>query len=155
MEHTNQHYEIGKDVFVTSKILRRYIDKQMPCEAVSGGQGRILGLVVMKAQCGEALYQRDIETEFQIRGSSVTSILQLMEKKGLITRESSKKDARYKRLLPTEEGIRVHEQVRSTITQAETGMISQITEEELIVFKRVMEKLRAFAADGEGGNSTC
>lgn len=155
MEHICQEYEIGKDVFATSRILRRYIDRQMPCEAVSGGQGRILAMIVMKAQGGEALYQRDIETEFHIRGSSVTSTLQLMEKKGLITRESSKKDARLKRLLPTAEGVRMHEMVCSAIMQAEAGMLAQITEEEQAVFRSVMEKLRTFAANDEGGNGVC
>lgn len=156
MEHIDQEYEIGKDIFGTSRILRRYIDRQMPCEELTGGQGRILGLIVVKAQHGEEFYQKDIETEFHIRGSSVTSILQLMERKGLITRESSKKDARLKRLLPTAEGIRMHEMVCSTIMQAESGMHSVVTEEELAVFKRVMEKLRAFAADdNEGGHCVC
>lgn len=155
MGYTGQEYEIGKDIFVTSKILRRYIDRHMSCEAMTGGQGRVLGMIVMNAECGEELYQRDIEAEFHIRGSSVTSILQLMEKKGLITRESSKKDARLKRLLPTAEGIRMHEMVCSTIMQAEENMLSLVTEEELAVFKGVMEKLRAFAADDEGGHCTC
>lgn len=155
MEHTDQPYEIGKDVIVTSKILRRYIDRQVPSEAVSGVQERILGKIVMKARMGEALYQRDIEAEFQIRGSSVTSILQLLERKGLIMRESSKTDARCKRLLPTEEGIRVHDRVCSKITQVEAGMLSMFTEEELAVFQEVMRKLRAFAADEKGGTGTC
>ncbi len=156
MENMFQKYEIGKDIFGTSKILRRYIDRQMPCEELTGGQGRILGLIVMRAQEGQPLYQRDIESEFHIRGSSVTSILQNMERKGFITRQSSQRDARLKRLLPTEEGVRVHELVRARITEAENGMMEVITEDEVMVLKRVLEKLRTFAAENkEGGRCTC
>ena len=54
------------------------------------------------------IYQKDIEGEFQIRKSTVTGILKLMEKNGFIERVNSEKDARYKRLVPTEkaEGLR-------------------------------------------------
>lgn len=43
------------------------------------------------------LYQKDIEEEFQIRKSTVTGILKLMEKHGYIYRESVEKDARLKK----------------------------------------------------------
>lgn len=40
------------------------------------------------------LYQKDIEEEFQVRKSTATGMLQLMEKKGFIYRESAKQDGR-------------------------------------------------------------
>ena len=52
----------------------------------------------------EAVYQRDIEREFSITRSTVTNILQLMERKGYIERQSVPQDARLKRLILTEEG---------------------------------------------------
>ncbi len=149
MQKTNQGYEIGKDIFVTSTMLRRYIDRQMPCEELNGGQGRILGMIVMWHQQNQPLYQRDIETEFRIRGSSVTSILKNMEKKGLITRISSEKDARLKRLLPTGEGIRIHNLVRDRIMEAESNMLVGVKREELKVFREVLEKLRTFVQENE------
>jgi DNA-binding MarR family transcriptional regulator len=161
LEQECREYEIGRDIFGTSKILRRYIDSLMPCEAVSGGQGRILGWIVSAAAKGETLCQRDIEEALHIRGSSVTSTLQLMEKKGLITRACAPGDARRKRLLPTPDGILVNEQVRSAIVQAEAGMLEQVTEEELEVLRGVLEKLRVYAAEHndkehcKGGMCTC
>ena len=47
------------------------------------------------------IIRKDIEEEFQIRKSTVTGILQLMEKNGFIYRESVEKDARLKRIVPT------------------------------------------------------
>ena len=52
----------------------------------------------------EPVYQRDIEREFSITRSTVTNILQLMERKGYIERQSVPQDARLKRLILTEEG---------------------------------------------------
>ena len=50
----------------------------------------------------EPVYQRDIEREFSITRSTVTNILQLMERKGYIERQSVPRDARLKRLVLTE-----------------------------------------------------
>lgn len=47
-------------------------------------------------QSDRALYQTDVEQEFNIQKSSATTLLQLMEKKGLIHRVPSKTDSRYK-----------------------------------------------------------
>ena len=46
------------------------------------------------------IYQKNIEEEFQIRKSTVSGILKLIEKNGFIYRESVKEDARLKRILP-------------------------------------------------------
>ena len=51
----------------------------------------------------EQVFQRDIEREFSITRSTVTNILQLMERKGYIERQSVPQDARLKRLILTEE----------------------------------------------------
>lgn len=48
------------------------------------------------------VFQRDIEREFSITRSTVTNILQLMERKGYIERQSVPQDARLKRLVLTE-----------------------------------------------------
>ena len=47
------------------------------------------------------VFQRDIEREFSITRSTVTNILQLMERKGYITRRSVEQDARLKQLVLT------------------------------------------------------
>ena len=149
MEESEDKYEIGKDIFITSKTLRRYIDRNMPCEILTGGQGRILGAIVMSAERGEDIYQKDLENEFHIRGSSVTGVLQLMEKKGFITRENSSRDGRLKRILPTSEGIRMHEIVKNNIDQNEQGLKSVLTEEEISDLRQILEKLRNFATEEE------
>ena len=51
----------------------------------------------------EPVFQRDIEREFSITRSTVTNILQLMERKGYIRRQSVPQDARLKQLVLTEE----------------------------------------------------
>ena len=49
----------------------------------------------------EPVFQRDIERDFSITRSTVTNILQLMERKGYIERQSVPQDARLKMLVLT------------------------------------------------------
>lgn len=80
-------------------------------------QKHILKFILLETLHRE-IYQKDIEEEFQIRKSTVTGILQLMEKNGFIYRESVEKDARLKRIVPTKkaEALRPtvpHQRIRS------------------------------------------
>lgn len=90
----------------------------------------------------EAVYQRDIEREFSITRSTVTNILQLMERKGYIERQSVPQDARFKRLILTEEGGRVHEKTILSLHQTDEFVAGLLTEEENAELLRLLNKLR-------------
>ena len=65
-------------------------------------QGWIIGYLYQNRD--KEVFQRDIQEQFSIRRSTVTGILQLMEKNGLITRSSVERDARLKKLELTPPG---------------------------------------------------
>ena len=66
------------------------------------------------------IYQKDIEKEFQIRRSTATGILQLLEKNGFVIRETVEWDARLKKLVPTAKAEGVREEILSNIRYMET-----------------------------------
>ncbi len=90
----------------------------------------------------EQVFQRDIEREFSITRSTVTNILQLMERKGYIQRQSVPQDARLKRLILTEEGARVHEKTMLSLHQTDEFVAGLLTEEENAELLRLLNKLR-------------
>lgn len=65
-------------------------------EAVTPMHGWIMEYLYRHSET--PVFQRDIEREFSITRSTVTNILQLMERKGYITRRSVEQDARLKQL---------------------------------------------------------
>ena len=69
-------------------------------EAVTPMHGWIMEYLYRHSET--PVFQRDIEREFSITRSTVTNILQLMERKGYITRRSVEQDARLKQLVLTE-----------------------------------------------------
>lgn len=87
------------------------------------------------------IYQKTIESEFNIRRSTVTTILQLMEKKGYIRREAVAGDARLKRIVLTQQGTKIAVQTKSMIDNMERRLTEGIGEKELAVFFETAEKL--------------
>ena len=88
------------------------------------------------------VFQRDIEREFSITRSTVTNILQLMERKGYIERRSVPQDARLKQLVLTEAGIQFHEKTMLTFHQTDDYVAGLLTEEENAELLRLLNKLR-------------
>ena len=87
------------------------------------------------------IFHKDIEKKFCVGRSSVTNILQLMEKKEYLRREAVKQDARLKKLVLTEKGESLHMMLIDLIDQLNEETMRGITEEEFVVFFRVMKKI--------------
>lgn len=91
---------------------------------------------------GEETFQKDIEAQFSIARSTATGILQLMEKKGYIVRQSVEKDARLKKLVLTEKGQKQQENTILNIQKMESKLKEGISEEDLDTFFRIIQKMR-------------
>jgi len=102
--------------------------------------GRILGYLYHHRE--DEIFQRDIENEFLIRRSTVTGILQLMEKNGLIFRQSVAKDARLKQLKLTPKAIAANERIEAKIDRMEAKLIRDIGEADLKIFYAVTEQMK-------------
>lgn len=92
----------GRLIRILSHQLKR---SQKPVKAMEENELTSMQKHVLKYILLETLhrdiYQKNLEEEFQIRKSTASGILKLMEKNGFIYRESVKEDARLKRILPT------------------------------------------------------
>lgn len=100
-------------------------------------QKYVLKFVLMESVHRD-LYQKDIEEEFQIRKSTVTGIVQLMEKHGYICRESVAKDARLKRIVPTAKAEELRPSILEHIQETELHLIKGISEEDVLICKKVL-----------------
>lgn len=89
------------------------------------------------------IFQRDLETEFQVRRSTITGILQGMEKKNLIRREPVERDARLKQLIPTQEALDLFKDCLKEVDEFEAVMLKGVTQEELDLFLTVIEKIKS------------
>lgn len=127
---------------VNNLISRRvnYYSRLNGVEDVTAMHGWILAYLYESRD--REVFQRDVERAFSITRSTVTNILQLMERKGYICRQSVAHDARLKRLELTEAGTRAHEQMMLSLRQTDEYIKSLLTEEENAEMLRLLNKLR-------------
>ena len=95
------------------------------------------------------VFQRDIEKQFSVRRPTMTEILKLMEKNGLLVREKCENDARLKRIKLTEKALLIHERHEKHIKSFERALLDGITEEERSVWLAVSQKIEQNAANAE------
>ena len=114
----------------------------MESDELTAMQKHVLKFILLETLHRD-LYQKDIEEEFQIRKSTATGILQLMEKKGFIYRECAKQDARLKRILPTEKAESLRQPILHSIEEDEAAMIRGIPKEDVELCKQVLWQMCA------------
>lgn len=137
---------IGKIVINLSNKVHRSLSKEAAKFGLTGVQSRVLGYIYHNSGKKD-IFQKDIEEDFNIRRSSVTSILQLMEKNGYIKRESVCEDARLKKLVLTEKGLEIQQNVYECIMEFEKSLREELSEEELDIFVDLMNRLSKKIAD--------
>ncbi len=99
--------------------------------------------------------QRDIEKNFNIRSSTVTKMLQLMEKNGLVERMTVEDDARKKVITLTEKALEIHANVEKQIEIMEKVLCAGISAEDMAAFNSVLEKMQQNIGEDGGGDCKC
>ena len=135
--------DVGREIHALSNLLGRRIEaekKQKGMQNVTPMQTWIIGY--LHEHKGQDIFQRDIERDFTITRSTVTGILKLMEKNGLIYRVSVPEDARLKKLILTKTGEAMHQAVRQRIEDTERMLVQGFTEEEVDNLLSMMDRVR-------------
>src|SRR5690554_216467 len=96
---------IIKELFILTNKLKRMLDKKYQEHNIRTGQARVLMYLYRTGD--EVIYQKDIENYFQIRGGTVTGMIDTLEKNNFIMRIDSELDKRKKRIVLTHEGKRI------------------------------------------------
>lgn len=137
---------IGKIISNFSNKIGRKISKEAAQYGVTGVQGKIIGFIYHNSNKKD-IFQKDIEEQFDIRRSSVTSALQLMEKKGYIRRISVSEDARLKKILLTEKGEEIQKNVYECILKVEKSLRDELSNNEVKTLINLVERLSKKIAD--------
>lgn len=90
----------------------------------------------------EKIYQKDIEKELYLRRSTVSGILQTMEKNELIKRIDSNKDARSKEIIVTDKTINMANKMKNKFLEFEQLLCENIKEEDLEIFFKVTNQIK-------------
>lgn len=134
---------IGFEIRALNNQIKRDVEKSKVFEycKTTGLHGWAIGYFFENRD--KDVFQRDFENHFSIRRSTASNILSCMEKNGLIIRESVDYDARLKKIILTERAVEIHKMITEDIKKREEKLKNGISEEELICFFGVLDKIKA------------
>ena len=134
--------DCGGWISVLFHKLRKRVNVDVQSLGLTGIQSRVIHYILVKSAEGP-VYQRDVEGVFGVSRSTVTGMLQQMEKEGLIRRESVQSDARLKSLLPTQKAIELDAQVNDCLRRADECLTQGLSEAQLAAFKEAAAQMSA------------
>ena len=136
--------EIGYEIRVLNNTIRNSINSMKLNKAIECNphttrlHAWVIGFVFHSKN---PVYQKDIETEFQIKRSTASTLLASMEKNGLITRRSVDHDARLKQVILTDKARKMHETFLVTAKKVEENLARGLSDEELRNFFSILDKI--------------
>lgn len=131
MENSKFYGQIGFAIKALQNQIKRCLDKQITAvdgQALTGLHAMVLSFLLHNRD--RDVFQRDIEATFNIRRSTATGTLQLMENNGLITRCPVCGDGRLKKIVLTEKALRLSEIVEEQLDVIENRMAQALSDAE-------------------------
>lgn len=136
---------IGFELKTLANLIKRSLDESgldKDLEGLTGMQGWLIAFVYNKEKAGEDVFQRDLEKEFNVRRSTITGLLQLMEQNNLIKREPVARDRRLKCLKLTDRSRNIHERVSAKFMAVESRLKQGLSEQEIETFFAILDKMK-------------
>ena len=136
-------FKIGSQIKSLSHLIMREIGNRVCCrhpDEATGNNMFIIGYLAHHPD--QDIFQKDLEDFFSVRHSTMSNIILRMEQKGFLIREPVPHDRRLKKLILTEKGKNIHEEMESIVLQTEEKLTLGFSVEEKETLSRLLEKLR-------------
>lgn len=119
--------------------IKRLLDERLIPYDITNQQARIVGYIGDNEESGNSISQKDIEMAMGLKGSSITSLMQGLERKGFILRSSSAIDARTKELSLTSKGQELINEFKEVFDETEDRITRHMTEEQRETFLQMLQ----------------
>ena len=134
MEKCETNDMVGGELLSTVNMLRRHIynnraEMEDPKNHPTSTQEWFLVYIVQRK--GQDVFQKDLETQFNVRGSTAKEILKAMERKGLILREPLPQNKRAKKITLTPKGLAICQENHRRIMEIENKLLTGFEQEEI------------------------
>lgn len=129
--------QLGTLVKLVSIGMRRQIHKALRPLGLTSQQGQTLRILLYFP----GYTHSDLERTLCIEKSSVTSLINGMEKRKWVVRRHHPEDARIKQIYLTEEGARLAVQIRELVDGIKGGLDACLSAEEAVILKMLLQKV--------------
>lgn len=133
---------IGFEIKVIDNMMSREIIpiKNKYLLHISPVQARLLAYLYQNIK--REVYQKDLETLFNMRRSTISGILKNMEKNKLIKRIDSPKDARVKQIILTDYSQNIASHLQEKRDEFDKKLEQNISLDDLKIFYKVIDQIK-------------
>lgn len=126
---------------VVEDYSHKLIEENLRPFDLSLSQGYLFGVIVDWVQKGTPPRQKDLEKEMRLVKSSITNLVQGLERKGMILRTESAVDGRAKELHVTDKGWKIREKLGRDRAKWQAALTKPLTDKELVSAVQLLRKL--------------
>ena len=134
--------DCGAQINLLSRMLKRRLNVTLQGLGITAIQSRVMFYIMDHCPAGP-VFQRDVEQAFSLSRSTATGILQQLEEKDLLRRESVPSDARLKNLVPTPRAAELDAEVRACLRQSEAVLTRGLSDGQVQLFKETPATMAA------------
>lgn len=142
-----ENYDIAFALKRLDNRIRRKMDERTRVKELGITPEQLFVIRYLNDREDRDVFQRDFESEFRLSRATVSSTLSLMEKKGLIRRESVPNDARLKKLTLAPQAKALNAIARETVSEINRALSDALAPDQRVLLRSLLEKLES-ALDG-------
>lgn len=138
-----QEARVGLELRSLNNLIKREIDnspEKKQADSITGTNGWIIGYISKHSD--QDIYQKDLEEHFSITRSTASRVITLMERKGLVKRESVASDARLKKLVLTQKAMDASEMMYRGAAEMEKKLTKGFTKDEIDRLFSYIERMK-------------
>lgn len=120
-------------------VVRSLLDQEKLELLPSPTQMQIIEYII---NSDEEVLQCDLEKAIKLRRATISGVLKTMEKKNLITRVISSKDARVKKIILSDKTKKMYLESKAKLEALEELITSNISDDEISTFLEVINKMQ-------------
>lgn len=133
---------VAKQLKKTNFTVRRFFDASIR-ENVDTDLTMMQSWILMQmAKSDKPICQKDLEQEFCVKKSSISSTISLMESKGYIIRMIDPKDNRKKVLTMSEKAKELTTQIQEQLVATDKRIEAMLSEDDALMLISLLEKIR-------------
>jgi DNA-binding MarR family transcriptional regulator len=143
MEDIMKNRSIGFEIKNLNNLITRKIIKEYKINdncSISHVQMKVIHYLIKNKN--NSIYQSDIEKMLEVRRSTVSGILDTMEKNNLIKRVDSKIDGRKKQIILTNKILEFSHDLEKQVISFDKLLIKDIEKEDLNTFFKVVDQMK-------------
>ena len=119
--------------------MRRHADKALVDFDITNEQGHVLSYLYHQGHASTSQY--DLQQFFKRKGSTISSIVKNLERKGLIVRKTDMNDERRKILLLTDEGKAIVEGFEHVFHEMDELMLKDFSAAEKLMIEEMLKRM--------------